>query len=549
MPDIRALLKRHDDMKSARSNWDSMWEEVAKRIFPRGDDFRDRHPRGTQRTQQQFDAWPMLALDRFAAALENGLTPRNSYWHRLSTGNEELDEDTEVARYLEELNRRLWRTRYAPRSNFASQMHEIYLSLGAFGTGCMLTENRPPKGVRYKAIHLGELYIAENSDGMIDTVHREFELTARQALQRFGMAALPDRVEQKIRADRMDEADVYVHVVMPREDYDRGALDQRSLPFTDIYIHRDTKQVVRDAGFYEMPYAVSRYVTSTREIYGRGVGVTLLPDIKMLQEMRYVTLEAANMLVDPPVFLHDDGSLSEFRMTPGARNFGGVDEQGRPLWSTYQGGAPEIGLEMIQDTKQQIDNAFLGVYFRVLLENPSMTATQALLIAQQQGQMTAPLVGRQQSELLGPLIRRESGILFRQGRHPEMPAKLAEYLEAERESLEIEYESPLTRAARAEEGVAVLRTFESLAPFAQVDPNVFRRFNVGEVARLVADVNGVPSKVLYSDEEMDALDEQQAAQQAAAAALDAAPVAAQTAKTLSDIQRQSQNAPQPVGQP
>jgi hypothetical protein len=97
---------------------------------------------------------------------------------------------------------------------------------------------------------------------------------------------------------------------------------------------------------------------------------------------------------------------------------------------------------------------------------------------------------------------------------------------------EVEYTSPLERARRAEEGVSILRTFEQLAPLAQIDPNVFRRFNMDEAAKVLADVNGVPSKVMYSDDELEEIKAQQAQQDQMAQILQAAPVAASAAKDL-----------------
>ena len=173
-----------------------------------------------------------------------------------------------------------------------------------------------------------------------------------------------------------------------------------------------------------------------------------------------------------------------------------------------------------------------------------MTATQSLLIAQQQGQMTAPTVGRLQSEYLDPLLRRESGVLFRQGKHPPVPKKLVDYWESTGERLRIEYESPMTRAARTSEAVALQQTFEALAPWARIaGPQVFSRFDPEKVAKLMFEVNGVPQSVMKSDEQVEQEEEQQAMQQAAQMALEAAPVAAQTVETLSRAQAQAGSNP------
>ena len=136
--DVDRILARQERMEGRRSNWESLWEAVAKLVLPRSDDFRSQHSPGDQRSQAQYDAFPQAALDKFAAAIEAGTMPRQTYWHRMTTGDPDLDSRHEVQLYLEELNRTLWTERYSPLGNFTSQSHEFRISLGAFGTGALL---------------------------------------------------------------------------------------------------------------------------------------------------------------------------------------------------------------------------------------------------------------------------------------------------------------------------------------------------------------------------------------------------------------------------
>jgi hypothetical protein len=442
---------------------------------------------------------------------------------------------------MEELNKRLWDVRYSPQSNFASQAHEKRISLGAFGTGAMLVEPNGRGGIRYRTIHLSEIYCDENLNGVVDTVHRKFELTARQAVQTF-KEKTPARIMKAFEKGNLGDCFEFVHCVGPREDFDPSKLDAKGLPFVGYYLYREGNEIVEEQGYHEQPYIVTRYSSSPREVYGRSPAIQRLPDIAMLNEMKRVTIDAANMALDPPTLSRDD--VSEFDLAPGTHNPGTMDDNGRPMVMPWNSGVqPGIAAELMAETRNQIDDGFMGIYFRVLLENPQMTATQAMLIAQQQGQMSAPVIGRMQSEWLGPLLRRESGILFRQGKHPEMPPVLMEWLQSNGRGLEIEYQSPLTRAAQAEEAVSILRAFETLAPIAQIDPEIYDEFDTKEVARIVARVNGVPASAMKSPEVRAAEIAAKEQRQALGDVLEAAPIAAQTAQTLSQIAGASQNNP------
>ncbi|MCP4209761.1 MAG: hypothetical protein GY767_22350, partial [Shimia sp.] len=372
MIDAARVCELHDGMKSRRAHWDRLWERVAQLVIPRADDFYNQHSPGDQRNLQQFDAFPMAALDKFGAALEMGLIPRNATWHHLTTGEESLDDDAETKEYMEALSRILWKTRYSPRSNFAGQAHEKLLSLGAFGTGCMRVEPGQGGGVRYIAHHLSEIFIEPNNDGVVDTVHREFSMTARDATREFG-AKTPQAIIDAMAADKLYEPFEFLHAVRPNEDWEPGRLDV--LPFESAYIMLGRgKEIVREDGYNEQPYIVSRYSVSPREKYGRSPAIQMLPDIAMLNEMKRVTIEAGALSVDPPTLLHEN--ISEFDLVPGAQNYGTLDDNGRPMVAQFDfRSQPGIARDLMVDTRNQIDDSFLGVYFRVLLENPNMTAT------------------------------------------------------------------------------------------------------------------------------------------------------------------------------
>jgi hypothetical protein len=132
---------------------------------------------------------------------------------------------------------------------------------------------------------------------------------------------------------------------------------------------------------------------------------------------------------------------------------------------------------------------------------------------------------------------RELDLLAAANQLPEMPEKLRE-----RGGLyKIEFDSPLSRARRAEEGVAIMRSIEQLSPIAaamgpEAAPMVFKRINLDAMTKVIFEVNGVPAKVLYTDDEMEAMDEQSAQAAQAQTLLGAAPVIADTAKNLAQAQ-------------
>lgn len=533
------IIRRQEKMATDRAVFDAHWREIAERILPRADHFRVNRQAGDKHTEKVFDSTANLALERFAAAMESMLTPRTQRWHKLKIGIPELDENQEVKEYLDALTMILFQVRYSPKANFASQANEAYMSLGAFGTGAMFVDDLIGRGIRYRSVPLNEIYIAENHQGMVDTVHRRFPMTARQAVQRFGEKVLPEAIRKAVEKTP-DQSFEFVHAVMPREEIDGNRKDYKGMPIASCYVSMEGRAVVSEGGYHSMPYAVGRYVTGPKEVYGRSPAMTVLPDIKMLNEMSKTVIRAAHKMVDPPLLLQEDGALAAFDMRPSALNYGGVNEQGQQLVHALQtNGRVDIGLDMMDQRRKVINDAFLVTLFQILVDSPQMTATEAMLRAQEKGALLAPTMGRQQSEFLGPIIEREIDILARAGALPPMPDILREA----GGSVEIEYASPLNRAQRAEEGVAIMNTLQAIAPLAQIDPSVLDVFDPEKIARELADINGVPAKVMRSSDQMKALSEQKAQAAQAQSLLEAAPVAASTAKDLAQAQALSSAAP------
>lgn len=542
MADSRAsdILQMQARLQTQREHFEKVWEEIAERVAPRKAEFRRRNAaqttKGKQRTEKMFDAVPSLALDRFASAFHSLVTPRNQQWHKLKATDDNLADDPEVTRYLDEVNKRLFAARYA--ANFDNQVHECYYDAGAFGNMALFIGDRPGQGLIYRTVPVDQLFFAENEHGVVDLVHRCWWMSARAAYKKWG-EKLPRHIQHA--AERTPEAEYqFLHCVKPREDLDVRRLDYKGMPFASYYVSVDGNAIIEEGGFQTFPYAVGRYAVTSGEIYGRSPVMTVLPDIKMLNEMNRTTIQAAQLAVLPPMLAHRDGILDAIRLTPAAINYGGVDDQGRQLIQPLKLGENlPVSIELMDQKRKIVQDALWNTLFQILVDNPSMTATEAMLRAQEKGALLAPTASRTESEFLNPMISRELQILEDAGVLPERPEALSQS-----GLLEIEYTSPLERARRAEDGVAILRSVEQLAPLAQVlGPAAYKRVNIDEAAKVIFEVNGVPAKVLYTDDEMaeiDAAGEEQAQMQQL---LQAAPVAASAAKDLAQAQALAQGSP------
>ena len=523
-------------LQAKRSNWDSTWEEVADFVLPRQSNFNTKRTPGENRNDRIYDSTGPLALERFAAALESMLTPRAQKWHRLQPSDPALLKSANVKMWYEEVNGITWRARYRPYGNYASSQHEVYLSLGAFGTGCMYVDNVLGRGIRYKAIPLAETFIDVDSYGLIDTVYRLFKLDIRQAVQAFGEDNLPKEMLEAGQKDNKREFE-FIHCVKPNADYDGSKADARGQQFSSTYVAKDYRAVVGEGGYNTMPYITSRYVVSPDEDYGRSPAIAMLSDLKMINKISRDQIQISHKLADPPLLLHDDGILgysnSEVNMMAGGLNYGGVSQEGRQLIQPLQtGGNPAMSESLLDQRRRSVNDAFLVSLFQILVETPEMTATEAMIRVQEKGQLLGPTISRQQSEALGPMIEREVDILARMGALPEPPPEL---IEAGMD-YGIEYDSPMTRMMQAEEVVGLQRSIEAMTPFIQTNPALLNIYNAEQVMRDTNYINGVPTKWLKTEEEVAEQQAQEQEDEEAAKMLEAAPMAAGAMKDTAQAQ-------------
>jgi hypothetical protein len=265
----------------------------------------------------------------------------------------------------------------------------------------------------------------------------------------------------------------------------------------------------------------------------------VLPDIKMANAQKETLLRAGQLAVDPPTLLQDDGLLPVFDSRPGSNNFGMVNNDGKALAIPFVTGANlEMGVEVLQDTRGVINEAFLVTLFRMLTEAPEkeLTAYEWMLRSQTQGALFGPTVGRLQDELLGITIQREISILARSGILPPMPQQL---VEAGGE-FDIQYEGPLARAQRAEQAIGLTNTLNILTPVAQIDPTVMDRFNFDEITKDIAlDINGMPATWLNDDKMLAQIRAGRKQQQDMQQLIAAAPAASSAAANIAKLQQAS----------
>ena len=498
----KKILDKYQTLKAQRSTWEDHWQDVANYFLPRKSNITLKRTRGDKRHDQIYDGTATHALELLSASLNGMLTNTISPWFVLKYRSEMMNQDDEAKEWLESCANIMQQV--FQRSNFQQEIFELYHELLAFGTSAMFITDDVKDDLRFKTIHISEIYITENEKGMVDCLVRKFQIKNKNIPAMYPEANLPQSLVKKIQDNPYDETTI-IHSVQS-SDTPMGYESNKNMDFTSCHVHEESGIILRDSGFREFPYVVPRYLkSSSNEIYGRSPAMNALPDVKMLNTMCKTTIKAAQKQIDPPLMVPDDGFVLPVRTVPGGLNFyrSGTRERIEPL---NIGANNPIGLQMEEQRRKAIRENFF-VDQLMMIQGVNMTATEVMQRTEEKMRLLGPVMGRLQAELLQPLIERAYNILSRDNAFAEVPDIL------QNNDIEIDYVSPLAKAQRQGDVQSALQLLEIMAPLAQVDPSIMDYIDVDGMSKHIIKTLGVPATAVRGDEEVKKVrNERQAAQ-------------------------------------
>lgn len=497
------IIEQFNKLKSQRANWESLWQEIAEYVLPARDDVQFWRTPGEKKYTHLLDSTATTECELLAGALHGMLTNPSGFFFGLTTGDALLDMDDAARNYMQQCVRIMHDSLNA--SNFQTEVHELYLNLIAFGFSPMSMEEDPDTDVRFANRSIREVYLKENSHGVVDTIFRNYKAYATDLVDDFGYDELPKKIQEAYDKGKTDQWEV-IYACYPKRRV-TGA-DNSVHSFVSQYVLVAEKLNLEVSGFRDSPWLTPRWSKANGETYGRGPGDKALPEAKVVNKMTETTLRGAQKVVDPPLQVPDDGFIMNVNTKPGGLTFYRAGSNDR-VEKVFDDARIDFGFQSIEMKQKQIRAAFYSDQLK-LREGPQMTATEVSERVEQALRFLGPMLGRQQREFLAPLVERLYGILVRKGKLPEVPAIL------ENKPLKIQYTSVMAMSQRLSELQSIGRTMQNIAPFASADPTTLDVFNGQRAAKYIAKLVNFPQEILNSKEEMAQI--AQSRQQAQAAA-------------------------------
>lgn len=514
--DNTKLRQNYDRLYTERKTLDSTLEVIRQFFVPfRGEFFRDlktEHQIEWRDMRQVFDTTGISAADRLSANVQAALTNSAMKWFRFMFRDDRVNKIHVARTWLEECEDRIYQE--LDDSNFDVEASEFYLDAVSFGTAIISEEAESEiewKGLDFSAIPLVDCYFEEGAKGQIIRFYRRYEWTALQIYDKFGEKGTPKEIK-----DRKDEAAEEKHKVvfcvyqrLGKEGADTSTiLSANERPYGYKYIlHADAQTLGEEGGYYEMPAFIARWRKVSGSKWGFGPAHIALSDALTLNQITSDTLEALGKVIDPAILTTQRGLLSDLDLRRSGvtvvRDVKGVV----PFESKARFDVGELKTERLQAA---IRSAFYVDQLE-LKESPAMTATEVNARADMVLKLMGPTSGRMKTDFLDPLLKRTFRIMMRAGQLPPPPQAV---IEADAE-LDIEFTGPLPRAQRQDMVMAVNNWVGGLAQMAEVFPGVMDIPDADAIARELASLAGVPTRMTRDEKVVAAEREERSKKQAA----------------------------------
>ena len=521
------------------------WRQLNYFFLPYQARFLTNEVNKTKSSKKIVDSTPILAVRDFSSGIMSGATSPARKWFRVGiAGFRKKQTSHSVKEWTAEVSE-LFRDIYNS-SNIYMNFPILYQHLGVFGIAVMSLHENFDNVIRTNILPIGSYRIANNEEGVTDTLYRCYMESAINLYNRFGEENCSYSVVRAVKNEQHETLFEIVHAVEPNKDYIEGNQFAKNKKFISVYFEKagDNDKFLSKSGFDMFPYLVMRATTNGEDTYPSTYpGKDALPDVMSLMTMQREKAKAIAKKVTPS--LQGPASLKGKTLSdnPGAYN-GVPDNTSTKISSLYQLDIDLTALkEDILDIRLMIGKHFYNDLF-------------AMMTNSDRRQITAREIDERHEEklvLLSPLLEHIHASLKYLIDWTFWAVTEAKILpppppEIQGKDIQVDFISTLAMAQQA----ATIGSIERWTTFvanlsATVDPNARMKLDINKIVDIYADIAGVDPDLVVSDEQVEAMKQVQAQQQAMANAMEMAKQGSEVAQNLGGVDATGANLRERLG--
>lgn len=541
-------------MEAERSTFIQHWRDLGDYILPRRPRFTVSDVnKGDRRNKNIIDSTATLAVRTLRSGMMGGITSPARPWFRLATPDPDLSEFGPVKEWLHLVTQRM--STVFLKSNLYNVLPVLYGDMGCFGTAAMGVEEDLDNVIRFYQFPVGSYMIANNDKLRVDVFFRQFRMTVRQLVRKFGEKdrhgqMIWDNFSKDVKKswdDNQRETWIDVcHVILPNDEWDPKMLHSKFKRYKSCYYERgqgsngtiysgqpDNDVLLRESGFDFFPVLAPRWGVTGEDVYGTDCpGMDALGDTKALQLKHRRKAQAIEKMVNPPMTGPSQLKAQKASILPGDITFLDVrdGQQGfRPVH--------EVNLRIaelvadIQADQQRISRAFYEDLFLMLSQSDRREITAREIDERHEEKLLAlgPVLEQLNQDLLDPLIDITFDIMLRQDLIPDAPEALHGV------ALRVEYVSMMAQAQKLI-GVGGLERFSGFVgqlATASGDLTVLDKVDLDQLITEYGEAVSVPPKIIRPEEDVQKIKQGRAQQAQAQHQAEMVQAGAKSAKDLS----------------
>lgn len=530
--DVKSILQRHESLKRVKQNWMPFYQALSQYVMMRKQYFTTEQNEGPFLLNKVFDSTALHAAHMMAASCLGQIWPNpfESFEFRPQIAqDEELFSD--AFEMMNTVNDVMPTNLALPEARVMPSLLESFTDGIVFGTAALasIQTNDYACPVKIKPMDTKTMSIAENEYGEVDTVYMEKNFTVAKLVQRFGFFSVSDRIKKLYDEGKLEECVKVLHLIEPRRERNPLKLGVQDMPFASIIIEIDTKHVLEESGFEEMPITVFRFWQNVGEVYGRSPAMDAMPDIRALNKLVEMFERAGEMGLDPPKMISTEDVLGSGKPPWGPGAWIPVHASGRlgsdrpPIETIGTVQNPSWAVQRITDLRDNVKEYFMLSILSDLNNTSRQTLGEANIRNELRMYMSAPPLVRMLLELVSPLLDRSFNIMLGMGMFGVVrgsvqdirmralglqPKYISEDFISSRtaglKGYRINFLCPAARLMKMEEAQGLERLINFTAGLATIDPGVTKNINADEALRSGQRLYGASQKILYTPAEVEA---------------------------------------------
>ena len=208
---------RLDVLKDLRTKREAEWKEEVMYLSPDSGCFNDPSSEKQDKKEPYYklniNTLPSFYLKNLATALVSNLTPSRVQWFRLSVDNETREESI----WLNSCVKKMF-TLFS-NAGLYEHLYNTYLESAVFGPNVLGMQGDVVKVYDFVPMTIGEFWVAEGPNGLVNTLYRRFAMTNIQLYERFGEANLPKKIKDELARDNTESMHNVIHAIEPNPRY------------------------------------------------------------------------------------------------------------------------------------------------------------------------------------------------------------------------------------------------------------------------------------------------------------------------------------------